>query len=297
MYAYSHYKKLMAAGGVCLGALLAPTAHAALMPWTGTANYLAASGSAGDEDNVGPFNSYDFASGGVVLIRPAAAASPGSFTVGDTFDGYYQSYVTRHMLGTSTVSSANLNTTGSGSGYEITVGAHFTEEVTAVDAFGNPTFSVTGGTATVYLDTNPNYNFSTGAGFNDGTPILTGNINGGTGTFLTTAGVGVGTIQVAVDSSGVNSSVFNPADIAGADGIFTLKFDPAGTAQVSAVLGNSVGTNDLVLQADGNLNLLAVPLPAPVWLLGVALAGLAMTARRNSNNNSNGNGALMPMTA
>src|SRR3569832_2157322 len=231
----SRYKQLMTIGGMCLGALLAPATHAESVPWTGTANYTAATGATGDEDTVGPINSYDFSSGGMVLIRPVSVAGTG-FTVGDTYSGFYQSAVTRHMLGTSTVASPNLNTTGSGSGYELTIGANFNERVVSVDTFGNPTFEVTGGNASIYFDTTPDQNANAGPGF---------------------------------------------------------------TAQVTGVLGNQAGNTDLVLTADGNLDLLAVPLPAPLWLLGVALAGLGVVARRGSNSSTrddNSNG-LMPSLA
>lgn len=287
-------KQLFAIGGVCLGVLLAPAANAASIPWVGTADYTAAPGATGDEDMVGPFSSYDFASGGVVLIRPSSISNPGSFTVGDTYQGFYQAYVTRHMLHGNTVESANLNTTGSGSGYELTVGATFTEEVVSVDSFGNPTFAVTGGNASVYFDTNPNMDFLSGSGFNDGSAILTGTITGGSGTYLAAQGLGVSSIDLSIAAGNFNSSVFDPDTIVGSEGVFTLQFNPTGpTSQISAVLNNQVSAGDLLLEADGNLNLLAVPLPAPVWLLGTALAGLIVTARRKSQSNA-GSGSGEP---
>lgn len=288
----SRYKRLMTVGGVCLGALLAPAAHAASVSWVGTANYTAASGATGDEDTVGAFSSYDFSSGGMVLIRPTSVAGTG-FTVGDTYTGFYQAVVASHVLGSKTVASPNLNTTGSGSGYELTIGANFDERVISVDAFGNPTFEVTGGTASVYFDTTPDMNVTAGTGFTDGDAILTGNIIGGGGTFLTTAGVGVSSISLAITPSGFDPAVFDPATLAGGQGVFTLQANPGLTSQVTGVLGNQVASTDLVLTADGNLDLMAVPLPAPVWLLGMALAGLGVVARRNrsengSDDNSNG---------
>lgn len=294
----SRYKQLMTIGGVCLGALLAPMTHAAPVSWVGTADYTAASGATGDEDTISAFNSYDFSSGGLVLIRPTNVAGTG-FTVGDTYTGFYQAAVSNHMLGSETVSSPNLNTTGSGSGYELTIGANFDERVISVDAFGNPTFEVTGGTASVYFDTTPDMNVTAGTGFDDGDAILTGDIIGGGGTFLTNTGTGVSSISLAISPSGFDPAVFDPDTMAGGQGVFTLQANPGVTSQVTGVLGNQVGSTDLVLTADGNLDLLAVPLPAPVWLLGMALAGLGVVARRNRNegaseDNSNG---LTPIAA
>lgn len=289
------YKQLMTIGGMCLGALLlAPATHAATMSWTGTADYKAAPGATGTEDNVGPFNGYDFSSGGMVLIRPETVSSSTGFKTGDTFTGFYQASVNNHMLGLTPVASPNLNNMGSGSGYELTIGANFTEKVASVDTFGNPTFQVTGGDTSIYFDPHPNHNSNTGTGFTDGKAIITGKITGGGGTFLANTGVGVSSINVAF--TGFDPAVFKPGTLAGGQGVFTLQANPGLTSQVTGILGNTVRNGDIVLSADGNMELLAVPLPAPVWLLGVALAGLGVVARRTSNRDNNSNG-LTPSLA
>src|SRR3569832_611504 len=187
----SRYKQLMTIGGMCLGALLAPATHAESVPWTGTANYTAATGATGDEDTVGPFNSYDFSSGGMVLIRPVSVAGTG-FTVGDTYSGFYQSAVPRHMKSTSTVTNPNLNTTGNGSGYELTIGANFIERVVSVDTFGIPTFEVTGGNARGGGGAAPGRGAGAGAGGGGGGAGRAGGGAGGGGAGRASAGGGGG---------------------------------------------------------------------------------------------------------
>jgi len=264
-------------GLLCINALAMGVSHASMVPWVGTADYQLAPGAAGDEDIVGPFSSYDFSSNGVVLIKPAAVASAGSFTVGDTYTGYYQSYVNSHnnLLGQA-VPSPNLNNT-----YELTVAANFNERVTGVDASGNAVFQIIDGVANIYFDTAPNRNFATDSGFTDGSSIIQGTISGGSGAFLTSVGVGFSSIDLTIGNLGYDHNVFDPATINGGDGIFTLQINPSGVTSVtSSVMGHGVNAGDSLLQADGNLNLLAVPLPPTAWLLGGALAGLLGFARR-----------------
>lgn len=272
----SRYKQLIAVGGVCMGVLLAPAAHAALVDATYPGGHT-----------VSGFDSYDFSSGGAVLIRPdSPGTSIANLQLGDTLTGYYQANLTNHVAGNNIVLDSTLNTS-----YEVTIAATFNERVVGVDSFGNLTFQVTGGNASIYFDPSRNSNPMTGSGFEDGTRILNGTIDGGSAVFMSGSGIGVSNVNVTFDQSG---NVFNPA-IAGGRGVFTLQSNPALTSGITGVLGQSRTGSDLVLSADGNLELMAVPLPAPVWLLGVALAGLGMVARRRSN--SSGDGALMPAAA
>jgi hypothetical protein len=274
-------KSVFAAIGVlCANLIGVGTSYASMVPWTGSADYLAAPYAAGDEDLVGPFSSYDFASGGVVLIKPDTISTPGSFSVGDTYMGYYQSYVNSHLLGTSGVASPHLNTTGAGTGYELTIAADFSQTVVAVDAFGNPTFAVSGGGASIYFDTTPDYDFSGDSGFINGAPILTGAITGGGGTYLGNAGLGVNGIDLSVSALGFDPAVYSPATITGGTGVFTLHLSPTDVANVNSVMGNIATGNDLLLVADGSLDLMAVPVPASLLLLGSALAGLGFVHRR-----------------
>ena len=124
-------------------------AYAAPSPWVGTADYAAGSNAdTQDGQTVGPFDSYD-AGPGVVLVQGAGAA-----TVGSSLDAYFQSYVTRHTLNGKPVAASNLDVfgaasgyTGGGDGYELTIAASFTENVTAADSTRTD-FSITVGTNT-----------------------------------------------------------------------------------------------------------------------------------------------------
>ncbi len=241
-----------------------------------SADYTQALTADGDEGVVSNFNIYDFAVG-VTLLRPSdtnvgTIAAP---VVGDTYTGYYQSYLTAHQLDGIVQDSPGLNTSGSGGGYELTVMAEFTEVITAVGG-GTVTSSITGGTGSIYFDTTPNYDFTNDSGFDDGEVILSGTITGGDSVVMPVAGSGFAQISLVIDSQ--NSAIFSP-DVALAVGIFTLALDSSATAGVNSVHGLAVAAGDMLLGTDGNLELQPVPVPAAVWLLGSALVGLTSIRR------------------
>ncbi|MDT8383303.1 MAG: flocculation-associated PEP-CTERM protein PepA [Gammaproteobacteria bacterium] len=278
----THFKHLgLIHGGALLacGALMgfSQSASALTVPWIGTADYTSVIGATNGEI-VGPFNSYDFSNGGVVLIQPDVVSGSG-YQIGDTYRGYYQSLVTQHMLSGDMVSSPKLN-----NNYELTVTTEFTQQVTAVDAYGNASFAVTGGNARLFLDGNGAtlHNFGTDSGFNDGTVIMTGTVSGGGGTFFSGAGFGVTGIDLTIGAFDYNAAVFDPGTISGANSIFTMRINPFGvTSGVSSVQGNAVNSGDLLLEADGNLNLMAVPLPPALLLLATSILGLMGFSRRS----------------
>jgi hypothetical protein len=285
-------RPLDAVGAVTLlvGALLQPSvAGAATLPWVGTADYTQAPGAAGDEETVGPFDGYDFANG-VSLIQSTNVANPGQFTVGDVFTGYYQSYVSLHQLngvGVDNIPSA-LDTDGTANGdqgYELTVSATYTSTITSVDGFGNGIFSVGPGSVDLYFDTVPDYDFVNDFGFTNGASIISATISGGSGAYLPTGQSGFSDVTLSIGAFGYDQNVYDPDTINGGSGIFTLKLNNSGTgptAGVTAVLGQAVGS-DLLLEADGNLNLTAVPIPAAVWLFGSGLLGLVGIAKRKKS--------------
>ena len=255
-------------------------AFAAQAPWKGTADYTVAPGAAGDEDTVGLFSTYDLAAGSPVLIKALNGANPFNPSVGNEFQGYYQSYISRHQLGKVGVSSPNLNTLGSGSGYELTVAASFKEKITGVSASAF-TFDVISGDIKFYFDTLPNYNFSGDSGFTDGGAILTGTILNGSGTFVNNT-FGVTKLNVRVDS--YNTSVFEPDTIVAGSSIFTLELDPGrSSSDVKSVLGHSYDSSaDVLLMADGNFAL-AVPEASNyiMMLMGLGMVGFMTMRRRN----------------
>lgn len=265
-------RKLTAlAGAGALMALAAPSAFAL------SANYGNATTIDGDEDVVANFNLFDLAVG-ATLIRGDAAntGNAGAPNVGDRFTGYYQSYVVSHQLDGVVQNALGLNTSGLGGGYEITVIAQFDEEVTAVGP-GGYTSMITGGSATMYFDTTPDFDFTTDSGFDDGDILMTGNIVSGGSVSAPVLQSGFSQIDIEITSQ--DGNVFEP-DIAAAQGIFTLDLRSNAVNGITSVGGNAVAAGDLLLGADGNLQVQPVPLPATAWLLGSALVGMATLRRR-----------------
>jgi hypothetical protein len=183
------------------------------------------------------------------------------------------------------VSAPGLDTDGSLgglAGYELTVAASFQTQITAYDGL-TVTFAVTGGSADLYFDAGPDYSFTGDSGFTDGASILTASVTGGSGTFLAAYGVGFSDIDLNIGPFGYDTNVYDPDTIVGGNGIFTLRINGLGTgptAGVTSVLLNNVDVGDTLTEADGNLDLLAVPEPLSVLLVGSALAGVVVIRRR-----------------
>ena len=260
-------------------------ALAANPPWVGTADYKLAPGATGDEDKVGPFSTYDLAANSPVLIQGLNGSNPLAPQMGNSFQGYYQSYISQHQLGNLGVASPNLNTLGSGTGYELTMVTDFQETITNPTSTGF-TFDITGGSTKLYFDTTPDYNFIGDSGFTDviSSAILTGTVIGGQGAFINGGGFGFTTLDVKVDSYDTN--VFDPDTIAAGNGIFTLQLDPTGgsSSGITSVQNHVRGANDVLLMADGNMAL-TVPEASTyiMMLMGVGMVGfMAVRRRRNT---------------
>jgi len=267
--------------GLALGIFAFPVAQAAPMVWVGTANYAAGpNGDATDGETVGDFDAYD-AGPGVALIQGAMNAMEN-----DVLNGYYQSYITAHTRNSATVNAPNLNTQGAGgggSGYELTMAAVFEETVTSVSGT-TANFDMTGGTVNIYLDATPDYSFSGDSGFTDTGAILTGSIVGGGGTFTTGSSFSFGGALVEIMVTGFDSAVFEPDTIIAGTSVFTLQITPNNAeflSGVSSVLTHNYNSSDdLLVVADGNLDLSAVPEPVSLLLVGSAIAGLVVVRRQ-----------------
>lgn len=253
-----------------LGVAMISASAQAATTWVGTADY--------GVETVGPFDSYDFGVGVILLEAFSGTGGPTNPAAGDVFNGYLQSYVSGHLLGITGVADS-LNTTGSGTGYELTLRANFQETITNVTP-SNVDFTMDSGSAEIYLDTSPDYSFGGDSGFNNGTAILNGTIIGGSGTVINET-LGITSIDIMI--TGYDTSVFDPDTIIAGSSVFTLQLNDGATDfdGITSVQGHNVDVGeDFLLSADGNLTLTAVPVPAAVWLFGTGLLGLLGMARR-----------------
>jgi len=267
-----------AAATLALACVVAPVAAIADTTWDGTAKYSSSI------PLVGPFNTYDFSSGGVLLIDPIN---------GKEANGYYQSFVATHLLNGAEAPSAALN-----SSYEITIAANF-KSVLDLAVGKTQSFTVqSGGTFALYLDTtfsstgpNPTkHNFSSDTGFMDGTVIMSGNILGGDGTTTTKGTTQSGYADLELQVTYADPSIYSstPFAIGGGESSFLLRLNHAidtafinSISKVQSVTYDGT-TGDLKYAADGYLVLTPVPEPGSYAMLLAGLGLLGTIARRRS---------------
>ncbi|PKO34822.1 MAG: hypothetical protein CVU34_04815 [Betaproteobacteria bacterium HGW-Betaproteobacteria-7] len=251
-------------------AALAAAPALAAPNWIGTADY--------GLETVGPFNTYDLSSAGVLLIEPLLdPLNPNAAR------GYYQSSVTAHLLDGLQIQSPGL----AANNYELTIVADFNSSRTSVNAFGE-TFGVNSGNFALYLDTTPDRDFATDSGFTDGLKIMEGSITSGGGS-LGYVGGGImqfGGAMLDLTVTGYDTSVFSPATIAGGNSTFSLRLGAPFDATFLSTINNVQGvgtTGNLLYVADGDLILAAVPEPKSLamMLAGLGMIG-AMSLRRRS---------------
>jgi len=295
---------LAAALAVCVGS----TAKADLISFNPTGG---ATTSGGFNPGTFTISSLQFAAGDA--LAKGAIVGGGGFTVGQTFQLYYQTVLTGVNSPGGPISLAGLNTAN---GYQITEVSTFTERVTSFNAAtATATFALAGGpnTTTIYFADlgagATKADFTTGAGFTSGTAILTKTVvvndsnfqdttrfgstpgttalnKSGGGDFLTTTtdqGTGSTSLTLAV-TPGYNANFFRTAGLAGS--FFSANQKTPFTeiapstsffgGTITPVVGANNGTSgpDFLLQISGASESFAVPEPASVVMTLLGFAGV-----------------------
>jgi len=299
MFTRTRFAQALALAGVSLA--LAPAAQAQVTTDVtvrdGSGNVIA--------NNVRSFDENEAGSG---LVIGLGARAP---TVGETLTFLYQANVVsfNDAAGQQIAPLSGLNQPFATGGYEFTIAARLSEQVTGVTTAGGTTtamFQATGGTASIFFDNAASggvrSNTPTGTGFDDGRLIGTFQVVGGSGfsnfTTFPTGGLGATAYDFVVSGAAVNS-----AFIAGLGGpINDLHFtssqvSPPGTSTTSAFHNGTptgggdlypttaVTANDLLLKVDGsNTFTTAVPEPETYTLIlaGLGLMGFVGARRRKS---------------
>jgi len=254
-------------------------------------------------NNVRSFDENEAGSGLVIGLGQRAPV------VGETLTFLYQANVVAFIdaAGQQITPLSGLNQPFATGGYEFTVAARLSEQVTSVTTTGGnttATFQATGGTASIFFDNAASggikSNTPAGTGFDDGRLVGTFNVQTGTGfsNFTTFPGGGLGATRYDFNVSGVVQSSF----ISGLLGpINDLHFTssqvlPPGTSTTAAfhtgtVTGGGdlypttpVTANDLLLKVDGsNTFTTAIPEPETYALMLAGLGLMGFVARRRKH--------------
>lgn len=272
--------------------------------WVGSADYSKAPGADGLESTATNFSQYDFGVG-ASLVKYTSATVDGSGNVSGGFTGYYQTKIKDHAFAGEGVGLVDLKTSGAsgdGSGFELTLIAQYSGFYTHSTGFGVTTtvFNGFSGSANLYFDTTPDFNFSSDTGFGSDagidSSIFQATINGGGGSFMTFGSTsGVGGAKIEFDLSGISDgydhNVFGPDNIGGGSVSVLLSLNTSDNSifnQITngnnSVLGQQyIAGRDLLIEGNGVLELTAVPLPATVWFLASGLVGLVSFGKRKKD--------------
>ncbi|NMG15284.1 flocculation-associated PEP-CTERM protein PepA [Aromatoleum bremense] len=311
-------KSASAVGAVLAAMAMSPQAQAidteVQFSTTGTGDGVT-DGGAGGYDVVG-INEFDWQSSGDLVIlddltgtgSTANGALTDSFAtwaatavIGDTVTFDLQGQARLNDMtdnGGGSVAPTTLDTNGAADGpdadadgdegFEITVAFEATETATLIAA-GILQFNTINGTYSYFYDDTPDSDVDSGTGFTNGTPFLSGDIVGVSGTFI--AGVGGSNLLTNTVTSYDDS--FIQADPASNQPLVDTTFDTLvslrSTGEAAAHdAGDTIGfpqyivvAGDLGLKADANSEF-SVPEPGTLMLLGSSLLGLAGLRRRSN---------------
>jgi hypothetical protein len=236
--------------------------------------------------------------------QTGTAVKPGDpLQVGQALSFLYQAnLVSATAPGGGTISLPNLNGTTAATNYEVTIVAKINESVTGFTTAGGQqiaTFSLTGGTLNMYLDTNVDANTAAGTGFDNGSQVLTGTIQSGSSLFSfdpsINGGQGSSTTLIIVAPLDYDQTFFQTTLLHDLDFTTQLKY-PAGTSATTCFFcGGAGGTfadftafntaTDLQLKADASNIFTSVPEAGSLVLFGSGLLGLVSFLRRRGAKN------------